>query len=232
MCQLDEIRRQRLEAVATAGADRDPFRGPERPTNSLRGAPASRIARALVDRRPPWRMRELAKYSATSLGSTARTVDFLAARREDPQARRAPRCARGWPQGPDAAEGCARCLLSAQGRAPDAVPDGLELLLAHDVSAGVTRTAIDHLRRYAATPEGQLCALAGRAEEGVGDPALVSALSSSRCRTAGFNLSGMSIATALRSRSTLTAMPMPLLRTPMARCKPRDRSHRRPRTRC
>lgn len=64
-------------AVVTAGADRDPFRGAERPTNSFRGAPASRVARALVDRWPPWRMRELAKYSATSLGSTARMVDFL-----------------------------------------------------------------------------------------------------------------------------------------------------------
>ena len=57
----------------------------------------------------------------------------------------------------------------------DVVPSGLERLLAHDVSATVTRTAIEHLRRYAVTPEAELCALAGRAEEGVGDPALVSA---------------------------------------------------------
>lgn len=64
-------------AVVATGADRDPFRGPERPTNSFRGAPASRVARALVDRRPPWRMRELAEYSGTSLGSTARMIDFL-----------------------------------------------------------------------------------------------------------------------------------------------------------
>jgi len=64
-------------AVVAPGADRDPFRGPERPTNSFRGAPAARVARALADRRPPWRMRELADYSATSLGSTARMIDFL-----------------------------------------------------------------------------------------------------------------------------------------------------------
>jgi hypothetical protein len=64
-------------AVVVAGADRDPFRGPERPTNSLRGLPAARVARALVDRRPPWRMRELAEYSGASLGSTARMIDFL-----------------------------------------------------------------------------------------------------------------------------------------------------------
>ena len=58
---------------------------------------------------------------------------------------------------------------------PDAVPTGLELLLADDVSAAVTRTAIEHLRHLAATPEAELCVLAGRAEHGVGDPALVSA---------------------------------------------------------
>jgi hypothetical protein len=62
-------------AVVAAGADRDPFRGPERQTNSFRGVPASRVARALADRRPPWRMRELAAYAGTSLGSTARMVD-------------------------------------------------------------------------------------------------------------------------------------------------------------
>jgi len=64
-------------AVVAPGADRDPFRGPERATNSFRGAPASRVARALADRRPPWRMRELAAYAGTSLGSTARMIDFL-----------------------------------------------------------------------------------------------------------------------------------------------------------
>lgn len=64
-------------AVLAAGADRDPFRGPDRPTTSLRGAPAGRVARALVDRRGPWRVRELAAFADTSLGSTARMIDFL-----------------------------------------------------------------------------------------------------------------------------------------------------------
>lgn len=64
-------------ALIATGADRDPFRGPDRPTTSLRGAPAGRVARALIDRRPPWRMRELAAFAETSLGSTARTVDLL-----------------------------------------------------------------------------------------------------------------------------------------------------------
>jgi len=64
-------------AVLATGADRDPFRTPDRPTNSLKGQPAARVVRALADRRPPWRMRELAEEARTSLGSTARTVEFL-----------------------------------------------------------------------------------------------------------------------------------------------------------
>lgn len=64
-------------ALIAPGADRDPFRGPDRPTTTLRGTPAGRVARALIDRRPPWRMRELAAFAGTSLGSTARTVDLL-----------------------------------------------------------------------------------------------------------------------------------------------------------
>ncbi len=62
---------------AVDGADRDPWRSPERPTNSLRGKPAARIARTLIDLPPPWKIRQLAQTAGTSLGSTARTVDFL-----------------------------------------------------------------------------------------------------------------------------------------------------------
>lgn len=64
--------------VAADGADRDPWRSPERPTNSLRGRPAARIARTLIDLPPPWKVRQLANAAGTSLGSTARTIDFLA----------------------------------------------------------------------------------------------------------------------------------------------------------
>jgi hypothetical protein len=64
-------------AVLAPGADRDPFRSRDRPTNSLKGLPAAKVARALVDRPAPWRMRELAAEAGASLGSTARTVDFL-----------------------------------------------------------------------------------------------------------------------------------------------------------
>jgi len=64
-------------AVLAPGANRDPFRTSDRPTNSLKGEPAAKVARALVDRLPPWKMRDLADEARTSLGSTARTVDFL-----------------------------------------------------------------------------------------------------------------------------------------------------------
>lgn len=60
-----------------AGASSDPWRGPDRETRSLRGKPASRVVRALVDYRPPIGIRELAERAGTSVGSTYRTVDFL-----------------------------------------------------------------------------------------------------------------------------------------------------------
>lgn len=63
--------------LTATGADSDPFRSPDRPTNTLRGRPAGRVVRALVDRPGPWRMRDLAAEAGASLGSTARTVTFL-----------------------------------------------------------------------------------------------------------------------------------------------------------
>jgi hypothetical protein len=60
-----------------AGAGADPWRGPERETRTLRGRPAAKVVRSLVDFRPPTGIRELSARSGASLGSTARTVDFL-----------------------------------------------------------------------------------------------------------------------------------------------------------
>jgi hypothetical protein len=80
---VDATGNVRIEVVEPAvfillgGANRDPWRSPERPTNSLRGRPAARVVRALVDLRPPWKVRELAQAAGASLGSTARTLDFL-----------------------------------------------------------------------------------------------------------------------------------------------------------
>jgi hypothetical protein len=63
-----------LQAV---GRDSDPWRGPDRETRTLRGKPAARVVRALVDFRPPVGIRELSARSGASLGSTSRMVDFL-----------------------------------------------------------------------------------------------------------------------------------------------------------
>ena len=63
--------------LETTGASRDPWRGPERETRTLRGKPAARVVRALVDFKPPFGVRELSRRSGASLGSTYRTVDFL-----------------------------------------------------------------------------------------------------------------------------------------------------------
>jgi len=64
--------------IQGTGLDNDPWRGPDRPTNSLRGRPAARVVRTLVDlRSPQWKVRDLAVVAGASLGSTARTLDFL-----------------------------------------------------------------------------------------------------------------------------------------------------------
>lgn len=63
--------------IQSEGANNDPWRSPDRPTNSLRGRPAARVVRTLADMPPPWKVRELAVTAGTSLGSTVRTLDFL-----------------------------------------------------------------------------------------------------------------------------------------------------------
>ena len=61
----------------TTGAAADPWRGPDRETRTLKGAPAATVVRALADFCTPLRVRELAERSGASLGSTARMVDLL-----------------------------------------------------------------------------------------------------------------------------------------------------------
>lgn len=60
------------------GADRDPWRGPGRPRGTLRGPPAARVVRALVDFAPPVTVPELVRRSGASTGATYRVVEFLA----------------------------------------------------------------------------------------------------------------------------------------------------------
>lgn len=59
------------------GASRDPWRGPGRPAGDLKGAPAARVVRALIDYRPPYGLPELARRSGASVGATYRFIDFL-----------------------------------------------------------------------------------------------------------------------------------------------------------
>ncbi|MBB2909797.1 hypothetical protein FHS43_001043 [Streptosporangium becharense] len=63
--------------IATQGADRDPWRGPGRPPGTLKGAPAAKIVRALLDYDRAWRIRELVDAARVSTGSTYRVIEFL-----------------------------------------------------------------------------------------------------------------------------------------------------------
>ena len=61
------------------GADRDPWRGPGRPRGTLKGAPAARVVRALVDFSFPMTVPELAERAGASIGATYRVVEFAEA---------------------------------------------------------------------------------------------------------------------------------------------------------
>jgi hypothetical protein len=59
------------------GATRDPWRGPGRPLGSLKGPPAARVVRALIDLPPPLSVLQLVKASGASTGATYRVVELL-----------------------------------------------------------------------------------------------------------------------------------------------------------
>ncbi len=62
--------------VVLTGAMSNPWRE-ERPLLSLKGPIAGRVVRALCDFTPPYKIREMAERSETSLASTSRVVAFL-----------------------------------------------------------------------------------------------------------------------------------------------------------
>lgn len=66
--------------ISVRGEDRDPWRK-GRPRGTLKGEPAARVVRALLDYRRDWRVRELIKESKASTGATYRVLDYL--ERED-----------------------------------------------------------------------------------------------------------------------------------------------------
>lgn len=59
------------------GEDRDPWRGRGRPRGTLKGDPAARVVRALVDFAPPYTVPDLAARASASTGATYRVVEFL-----------------------------------------------------------------------------------------------------------------------------------------------------------
>lgn len=63
--------------ISDRGADKDPWRGPGRPRDSLKGEPAARVVRALLDHQGPWPVRRLLDVSGASTGSVYRVVEFL-----------------------------------------------------------------------------------------------------------------------------------------------------------
>lgn len=63
--------------IESLGASSDPWRAPDRGVKTLKGRPAARVVRALIDFPPPYRVRELWQLSGASLGSTSRVVDFV-----------------------------------------------------------------------------------------------------------------------------------------------------------
>lgn len=67
-----------LILVSSHGATADPWRGPGRPTTSLKGLPSALLVRALVDYVPPYTVPRLAELAGASLGATYRLVDYLA----------------------------------------------------------------------------------------------------------------------------------------------------------
>jgi len=57
--------------------DRDPWRGPGRPRGSLKGEPAARVARTLIDYQGPLSISTLLKLSGASTGAAYRVRDYL-----------------------------------------------------------------------------------------------------------------------------------------------------------
>jgi len=63
--------------LRNVGATKDPWRGPGRPRGNLKGPPAARVVRALVDFNPPVTVPELVGRAGASTGATYRVVEFL-----------------------------------------------------------------------------------------------------------------------------------------------------------
>ena len=63
--------------IADHGADADPWRGPGRPLGTLKGEPAARLVRTIVDFASDWSIRELVNRAGVSTGAAYRVLDLL-----------------------------------------------------------------------------------------------------------------------------------------------------------
>lgn len=63
--------------IETDGASDDPWRGRGRPTTTLRGAPATKVVRLLLDAKGPWIAQQIADHADVSTGSVYRALDYL-----------------------------------------------------------------------------------------------------------------------------------------------------------
>lgn len=87
-----------LIMVAERGAAADPWRGPGRPTTSLKGLPAALLVRALVDYAPPYSVPQLADAAGASLGATYRLIDYLTGEGLLTRTERGPITVVDWPE--------------------------------------------------------------------------------------------------------------------------------------
>ncbi len=63
--------------ISERGADQDPWRGPGRPLGTLKGEPAAKVVRSLLDFPRSWSVRDLVGASGASTGSVYRVLEFL-----------------------------------------------------------------------------------------------------------------------------------------------------------
>ena len=87
-----------LILLSDRGASADPWRGPGRPTTSLKGLPAARLVRALADFVPPYSVAALADLAGASLGAAYRLSDYLVSERLLTRGERGPITDVDWPE--------------------------------------------------------------------------------------------------------------------------------------
>lgn len=87
-----------LILLSDRGASADPWRGPGRPTTNLKGLPAAKLVRALVDFVPPYSVAELAAQAGASMGAAYRLSDYLVSEGLLSHADRGPITDVNWPE--------------------------------------------------------------------------------------------------------------------------------------